>query len=129
MFRTRFANPHGLDHLNNYSCCDDVLTMCLEAVKNSYFRKIVSTFTYKGTYKIFKEGRVISKPANWTNTNKLLDKRDICGIKTGITNKAGGCLATMFDIDHINKGIIIVLGCNSTEARFKDTLRIMNLAS
>jgi len=21
MSRTRFANPHGLDHINNYSCC------------------------------------------------------------------------------------------------------------
>lgn len=54
MFRTRFGNPHGLDNVNNYSCCDDVLTMCLQAVKNSYFRKIVATSTYKGTYKFFK---------------------------------------------------------------------------
>ena len=27
MFKTRFSNPHGLDVLNNYSCCDDVLIM------------------------------------------------------------------------------------------------------
>ena len=34
MFKTRFGNPHGLDHLNNYSCCDDVLLMSKEAMKN-----------------------------------------------------------------------------------------------
>lgn len=52
--------------------------------------------SYKGTFKFFKDGKVVCKPANWSNTNKLLDKKDICGIKTGITPKAGGCLATMF---------------------------------
>ena len=34
MSKTRFANPHGLDHINNYSCCEDVYTMCREAMKN-----------------------------------------------------------------------------------------------
>jgi len=28
MNKTRFANPHGLDHINNYSCCEDILLMC-----------------------------------------------------------------------------------------------------
>lgn len=48
------------------------------------------------------------------------------GIKTGITPKAGGCLATQFIIDDEDYGFIVVLGCSSTEARFKDTQTIMN---
>jgi len=28
MTKTKFANVHGLDHANNYSCCEDVLIMC-----------------------------------------------------------------------------------------------------
>ncbi len=28
MNRTRFANPHGLDHMHNYSCCEDIVLMC-----------------------------------------------------------------------------------------------------
>ena len=32
MYKTRFANPHGLDHINNYSCCEDVYLMCKEAM-------------------------------------------------------------------------------------------------
>lgn len=27
MAKTRFGNVHGLDHANNYSCCEDVLIM------------------------------------------------------------------------------------------------------
>ena len=34
LFKTRFANPHGMDMLNNYSCCDDVVILSKEAIKN-----------------------------------------------------------------------------------------------
>ena len=132
MLKTRFSNPHGLDMINNYSCCEDVLIMSLQGMKNAEFRKVVNTQTYKGTHKFFKQGRVICKPAFWGNTNKLLGKNKILGVKTGVTSKAGGCLSTSFkliDEDSAQKeGIIIVLGCASTEDRFKDTLKILNNA-
>lgn len=32
--RTRFANPHGMDMLNNYSCCEDLLRITQEAMKS-----------------------------------------------------------------------------------------------
>lgn len=47
------------------------------------------------------------------------------GIKTGVTNRAGGCLATAFVVDEKTEGFIIVLGSTSTEHRFRDTLKIM----
>lgn len=28
MNKTRFTNPHGLDHINNYSTCEDIMIMC-----------------------------------------------------------------------------------------------------
>jgi D-alanyl-D-alanine carboxypeptidase len=126
MLRTRFANPHGLDHVNNYSCCEDVYAMCTEAMRNEVFRKITRTVTHKGFFKFFKEGKVVSKAIFWTNTNKLLEKREVIGIKTGITGRAGGCLATAFTIDEKGEGFIVVLGSNSTEGRFRDTLKIMS---
>jgi D-alanyl-D-alanine carboxypeptidase len=62
--------------------------------------------------------------------NKLLEKNsNVLGIKTGITPKAGGCLATFYKIDEQNYAYIIVLGCNSTEARFKDTQIIIDYIS
>ena len=33
MHKTRFSNPHGLDMINNYSCCEDVLIMSQEGLK------------------------------------------------------------------------------------------------
>jgi D-alanyl-D-alanine carboxypeptidase len=34
MNKTKFGNPHGLDHISNYSCCEDVLIMSQEGMKN-----------------------------------------------------------------------------------------------
>ena len=72
MFKTRFANPHGLDHINNYSSCEDVYLMCKEAMSNSIIRKIVKSPTHKGIFKMFKDGKVRCNPIFWNNTNKLL---------------------------------------------------------
>lgn len=72
MNKTRFANPHGLDHINNYSCCEDVLVMCKEAMSSEVICKIVATVRYKGTFKTFKDKKIICKNIIWTNTNKLL---------------------------------------------------------
>jgi len=99
--------------------------MCREAMAHPIFRKIVRTPNYKGAFKFFKDKKVIYRPIFWTNTNKLLGKREIVGIKTGITTRAGGCLATAFMIDDESEGFIVVLGSDSTETRFKDTLKVM----
>lgn len=128
MYKTRFANCHGLDMLNNYSCCEDVLIMTQEALKNEEFRKIVKAQTHKGLFKFFREGKVVCKPVYWTNTNKLLEKSNIVGVKTGITNKAGGCLSTSFVGNNGEEGIIVVLGSASAEDRFRDTLQILKWA-
>ena len=86
------------------------------------------TKSYKGTFKYFKDRKVICKPVQWTNTNKLLSQENVTGLKTGITNKAGGCLATTFLTKDDQEEIVIVLGCSSVEDRFSDTLKIMERA-
>ena len=72
MYKTRFANPNCLDHIKNYSCCEDVYLMCKEAMKSPIFRKIVKATSHKGTFKFFKDGKVICRTIIWANTNKLL---------------------------------------------------------
>lgn len=54
MMKTRFANPHGLDHINNYSTCEDVFAMSKEAMRKPILRKIVKAATHKANYKVFR---------------------------------------------------------------------------
>ena len=115
MSKTRFSNPHGMDMINNYSCCEDVLLMAQEGMRDPDFREIVQTKKYKGTFKNFNGGKIICKPIIWANTNKLLSRDDVIGLKTGITSKAGGCLSTTFLTSDNQEGIIITLGSSSTE--------------
>lgn len=54
----------------------------------------------------------------WTNTNKLLSM-GWQGIKTGHTQPAGACLASVRD------GVfIVVLNSSNRESRFEDTLML-----
>ncbi len=48
--------------------------MSQEGMKNELFRQIVKTTKYKGTFKTFKQKRIICKNVGWINTNKLLDR-------------------------------------------------------
>lgn len=92
MTKTRFLNPHGLDSLESklpYSCAVDVAKLASYSMSNPAFRFIVSQ----------KERVIQIQKANGSNvgyrlrnTNELLGKSDIDGVKTGTTKKAGQCL-------------------------------------
>lgn len=92
MARTRFVNPHGLDHLERtapYSTAEDLAKLTAYAMANSAFRFYVSqkerkiTFTTAG-----------GEPSSYLlrNTNELLGTHAIDGVKTGTTARAGQCV-------------------------------------
>ncbi len=92
MERTRFLNPHGLDHLERakpYSTAADVARLTKYAMGNAAFRFHVSQKERKIT---------IYQPTGeqWQymlrNTNELLGVDGIDGVKTGMTARAGGCV-------------------------------------
>ena len=85
---THFANPHGLNANQHYSCARDMAVIAQEAMKNEEFRRIVSTKT------ITLDERVLK------NHNKLLwDYEGAIGLKTGYTMKAGRCLVSAAERD------------------------------
>lgn len=43
MYRTSFANPHGLANVLNFSTASDMLTLSRYACANPSFRKIMNT--------------------------------------------------------------------------------------
>lgn len=66
----------------------------------------------------------------------MLEYEGYCGFKTGFTNKAGPCLATLFKKDSICI-IIIILNCLSKDVRYQyiyyiyrwdDTIKLSNWA-
>lgn len=91
MLRTRFLNPHGLEGLEKslpYSTAEDLSKLTAYAEANSAFRFYGSQTERKITY------NNAAGPVSYMlrNTNELLGKYDIDGVKTGTTQRAGQCL-------------------------------------
>ncbi len=64
------------------------------------------------------------REARWENTNKLLGRFGIDGVKTGTTNQAGACLVTHPRIAG-QPYVFVVLGANRSEDRFIDTAALI----
>lgn len=73
MYRTSFANPHGLANILNFSTARDILELTKYACANKEFRKIMNTETYEcETYT--DDFEQIYEVKTWQNTNRLLKK-------------------------------------------------------
>jgi D-alanyl-D-alanine carboxypeptidase len=91
MERTRFVNPHGIDDNVKpmpFSTADDMARLARYAMNKAGFRFYVSQQTRQIN---FQRG---SKKLAYLlrNTNELLGKNGIDGVKTGRTARAGECL-------------------------------------
>lgn len=89
MERTRFLNPHGIDYKEKpYSTAADMARLSRYALKNAGFRFYVSQ---KEREISFQRGpqklRYLLR-----NTNQLLGRNGVDGVKTGSTARAGDCL-------------------------------------
>ena len=91
MERTHFVNPHGSDTAERslpYSTASDMARLTRYAVNKAAFRFYVSQKERQITF-----NRGGKKQAYMLrNTNELLGRDGIDGVKTGRTNRAGDCL-------------------------------------
>ena len=96
MRRTRFSTPHGLyvQRSKGYSTAADMARLCIYAMRNPGFAFFVKQ---KSRALSFKHGEV-TKAFRVQNTNKLLGRIQINGIKTGMTRAAGQCLAASSEL-------------------------------
>ncbi|MCP5551754.1 MAG: D-alanyl-D-alanine carboxypeptidase [Akkermansiaceae bacterium] len=92
MARTRFVNPHGLDHAGpvGLSTARDMARLTIYGLRNPSFNFIVSQPAREIVYT--RGGQSFSFKVK--NTNKLLGQFGIDGVKTGSTQRAGDCLIT-----------------------------------
>jgi D-alanyl-D-alanine carboxypeptidase len=91
MDRTRFVNPHGVDYKVKplpYSTAEDMARLTRYAMNKASFRFYVSQ---KERQISFDRG---GHRLNYVlrNTNELLGKMGIDGVKTGRTSRSGDCL-------------------------------------
>jgi D-alanyl-D-alanine carboxypeptidase (penicillin-binding protein 5/6) len=92
MTRTKFVNPHGLDHSKplGVSTARDMAVLTLYALRNPSFNFICSQLTREISY--LRGGKKMA--FNLKNTNELLGRHGVDGVKTGLTSRAGQCLIT-----------------------------------
>lgn len=93
MTKTSFTNPHGLANVLNVSSAKDLLILSRYSYENPLFRKIINCEEYRAQY--YEEDMQKTHCLKlWKNTNKLLSL-GWEGIKTGQTQPAGACLASV----------------------------------
>ncbi len=102
MKNTYFVTPSGLDEGNHHSTAYDMALLGAEAVKNDIFCEIMSMQRA--------DINISSKTVTVYNHNKLLAMdKNIFGIKTGFTKKAGRCLVSARNYEG-NRLICVTLG-------------------
>jgi len=120
MKRTRFANPHGLDlpGKQGYSTASDMARLSVYAMRDTGFEFYVKQKSRK-IHVTTVDGRKRSYKVN--NTNKVLGKLGINGIKTGLTNAAGQCLA----VNAHKSPIVKKLGDGRSQIRKRDLVVVI----
>lgn len=128
MKNTHFANPTGLTDPEHYSSAADLAVLLREALRNETFRTVFTTEHYTST-------ATAQHPDGLSMTSTLLGKLDgtelengeILGGKTGYTQAAGLCLASLAEING-KKYILVTLGApgdHSTEqTNLQDAIRV-----
>jgi D-alanyl-D-alanine carboxypeptidase len=116
MTRSHFSNPVGTDDPQQYASARD-LVRAAEAVMNDWLlARIVAMETA-----VIDIGGPNVRQVELVNTNQLLGRGDVFGVKTGTEELAGQCLITGFWRGD-NQIITVVLGSSD---RYADTETVM----
>ena len=99
---THFANPTGLDDKDNYSTLEDLANIFKYALKNKEFKKVISTMEYKAKKSNLLFESTIKKTIDRFN----IDMNYLIGGKTGTTDDAGLCLASIASYSGIDYMLI-----------------------
>ncbi|MBR3552314.1 MAG: D-alanyl-D-alanine carboxypeptidase [Clostridia bacterium] len=122
MTESHFVNPEGWDSDAQHTTVSDMAILANYAMRVPSIRKIIR-IQKKDVQ--FASGQTIT----WENTNQLLKPDSkyysaaACGMKTGTTDAAGNCLASVFSVGG-QSWFILVVGCKSDDDRYVVTRRL-----
>jgi D-alanyl-D-alanine endopeptidase (penicillin-binding protein 7) len=115
MLNTQFEDASGLSP-NNISTATDIAILVKEALKQDYMRK--TTVIKHTEIEVPGKKRLIKIQINNTNS-PLLGAHDSAVLsKTGLTSKAGWCVAMAFEQEG-QQYIVVVLGAKNKQERTK----------
>jgi D-alanyl-D-alanine carboxypeptidase (penicillin-binding protein 5/6) len=115
---SHFVNPNGLPHPEHISTAYDQALVARALLKETSLAEIVQTQRVTVPWG--------AGQREFRNINRLLrDYPGALGLKTGYTDEAGFCLAAAAKRN--GKTLIsIVLGCSSSQARYNDSIRLLD---
>lgn len=117
---TTFVTPNGLELGNHGSSALDLAKMLRYAMKDDLFRQIIQTGTY--SFSCLSNGRGFTV---YSTDDMLGQMSGFLGGKTGWTTLAGHCFAGAMRKNG-KTYISVVLGCASSESRWRDTRTLLN---
>ncbi len=123
---TKFDNAIGMDSENNYSTAKDLAELLKYSLQNETFKKIFTTRTYNIDRLNLKLSSTLIKYAS-----SGIDISYIKGAKSGFTDGAGYCLASIAEIDDVEY-LLVTLGANpkgSKSQAVKDAITIYDYFS
>ncbi|MGI5899176.1 MAG: D-alanyl-D-alanine carboxypeptidase family protein [Christensenellales bacterium] len=124
---TNFVNPNGLPDTNHYSTARDLSLIAMEAMKNSTFRKIITTLSYTLPANDLRDTDVTVKNNNaflFSSGDSSFSYEYGVGIKTGYTNAAQHCFVGAAEKDGMLL-ISVVLG-STKDGKWMDTQKLMD---
>lgn len=121
---SNFANPHGLQDANHYTCAYDMALIAREAIKNTTFAKITGTRTY-----VIPPTNLQEEARPLANHHKFI-KRDlqyegVIGGKTGYTSAAKYTLVTYAQRGDMEL-ICVVMASDSVTTEYTDTAALLD---
>ena len=118
---TEFDNPIGMDSKNNYSTASDLGKLLSYALKNDTFKKVYTTKRYKI------DSLNLTLKSTLLTYGKTMNVDNIKGAKSGFTDGAGLCLASIANYSDVDY-MLVVLGASPTvkSNAVRDSLEIYN---
>lgn len=123
---TSFDNPIGMDGEKNYSTAQDIATLLKYSLENETFKEIFTTREYLIPAINIKAKSTLTTYSRGYGINADI----ITGAKSGFTDEAGLCLASISTIDDVNY-LLVTMGADTKNKSnaVRDSLEIYDYYS
>ncbi len=114
---THFMNVSGLHHEEHYSTVRDIATIMAYAMENPFLRKVISARSYKTIAPVDRADGTLY--CNWLSGSSAYSSANatMFGAKSGYTEKAGRCLASISRTADGKEYIIVSAGAFSNDQK------------